>query len=70
MAIASRWIDRPFAGFLMNERMVPGNVGRYEWTGTQAGLRYPDKILAVNGRPVASIYFTVPSGSTIGSGCA
>jgi len=55
LLIASRWIDRPFAGFLMNERMVPGNVGRYNWTGTQAGLRYPDKILTANGRPVSSM---------------
>lgn len=55
LAIATRWIDRPFAGFLVNERLVPGNVGRYEWTGTRAGLRYPDKIVAVNGRSVASM---------------
>src|SRR2546427_3786271 len=55
LLIASRWIDRPFAGFLMNERMVPGNVGRYDWTGTQAGLKYPDKVLTANGWPVSSM---------------
>jgi class 3 adenylate cyclase/uncharacterized protein YigA (DUF484 family) len=55
LLIASRWIDRPFAGFLANERLVPGNVGRYDWTGTQAGLRYPDKILSANGQPVKSM---------------
>src|SRR6185503_2623809 len=55
LVIASRWSDRPFAGFLMNERMVPGNVGRYDWTGTQAGLRYGDKIVAANGQPVTSM---------------
>lgn len=55
LIIATRWIDRPFIGFLMNERLVPGNVGRYEWTGTQAGLRYGDKIVAANGQPVATM---------------
>lgn len=55
LVIASHWIDRTFPGFLMNERMVPGNVGRYDWTGTQTGLKYPDKILAANGRPVATM---------------
>jgi class 3 adenylate cyclase len=55
LMIATRWVDRPFPGFLVNERMIPGNVGRYEWTGTQAGLRYPDRIVAANGRPVRSM---------------
>ena len=55
VVIASRWIDRPFAGFLMNERMVTGNVGRYDWTGTQVGLKYPDKIVAANGQPIATM---------------
>jgi serine phosphatase RsbU (regulator of sigma subunit) len=48
------WIDKPFAGFLVNERMVVGNVGRYHWSGTTAGLKYPDKILAANGVPLSS----------------
>lgn len=52
---AIQWVDKPFAGFLLNERMVIGNVGRYHWTGTQAGLKYPDKILQVNAKTVASM---------------
>jgi class 3 adenylate cyclase len=55
LIIATRWIDRTFAGFLVNERMVPGNVGRYEWTGTRAGLKYLDRIMAANGQPVSSM---------------
>jgi class 3 adenylate cyclase len=55
LVLASRWINRPFAGFLLNERMVPGNVGRYDWTGTQAGLKYPDKIIAADGWPVTTM---------------
>ena len=52
---ASRWINKPFAGFLVNERMYLGNVGQYHWPGTQAGLKYPDKILEANGKPVRSM---------------
>ena len=52
---AVRWIDKPFAGFLVNERMVLGNIGEYYWTGTQAGLKYPDKIIAANGKAVHSM---------------
>ncbi|MBI3248644.1 MAG: SpoIIE family protein phosphatase [Deltaproteobacteria bacterium] len=51
---AVQWIDRPFPGFLVNERLVVGNFGRYEWTGAQAGLRYPDKVRKINDTAVAS----------------
>lgn len=55
-AVASiQWVDRPFAGALINERMVVGNIGRYSWTGIEAGLKYPDKVIAVNGHPVRSM---------------
>ena len=55
-AVASvQWIDRVFPGALINERMVIGNVGRYTWTGIGAGLKYPDKVLEVDGRPVGSM---------------
>lgn len=52
---ALQWVDKPFAGFLLNERMVVGNVGQYHWTGTQAALKYPDKIVTANGVAVASM---------------
>src|SRR4030066_1916783 len=52
---ASRWINKPFAGFLVNKRMVLGDVGQYYWTGTQAGLKYPDKILRADGRDIRTI---------------
>jgi serine phosphatase RsbU (regulator of sigma subunit) len=53
--LAVRWIDKPFAGFLVSPRMVLGNMGSYHWTGTQAGLKFPDKVLTANGQPIASI---------------
>src|SRR5881296_960030 len=52
--LAVQWANKPFAGFLVNERMVPGNVGQYHWTGTEAGLNYQDKILKANDQPLSS----------------
>jgi class 3 adenylate cyclase len=52
---ALRWVDKPFPGFLVNERMVLGNIGRYDWTGTRAGLKWPDRIVRADDRPIASM---------------
>jgi len=52
---AVKLANKPFPGFFLLERMVVPNTGRYHWTGIKAGLGYPDKILKVNGRKVASV---------------
>jgi adenylate cyclase len=52
---AIQWVNKPFAGFLINERMVLGNVGQYHWTGTRAGLKFPDKILKADGKVISSM---------------
>jgi serine phosphatase RsbU (regulator of sigma subunit) len=52
---AIEWIDKPFAGFLLNQRMVVGYYKQHYWTGTEAGLRYPDKILKANNKGILSI---------------
>lgn len=68
---ALQWVNRPFAGFLLNERMIIGNLGRYHWTGTAEKLRYPDKIVTANGTLVSSMQdlertiATVPVGQPI-----
>jgi len=49
---ATQFINKPFPGFLINERMLVAPIGQYQWSGTQAGLKYPDKILGANGTPV------------------
>jgi len=65
------WIDKPFPGFLINQRMVINGMGQYHWTGTQRGLKHPDKILEADGRPVASsaeldaIVAAVPVGTSL-----
>ena len=51
---AVRWMEKPFPGFLLNQRMVVGYVGLRHWTGTEAGLKYPEKILNANGRSISS----------------
>src|SRR3972149_5329185 len=51
---AVRWMDKPFPGFLLNQRMVVGYVGLRHWTGTEAGLKYPEKILNANGRSISA----------------
>src|SRR5512141_1377818 len=51
---AVRWMEKPFPGFLLNQRMVVGYVGLRHWTGTEAGLKYPEKILHANGRSISS----------------
>ncbi len=48
------WIDRPFPGFLLNQRMVTPGVGQYHWTGPQSGLENFDKILSANGQSLSS----------------
>jgi class 3 adenylate cyclase len=52
--VAVKRIDKPFAGFNLNRRMVVLNIGQYHWTGTKAGLKYPDKVLKANGKEVSS----------------
>ena len=51
---AVQWVNKPFPGFLINERMAVAPVARYHWTGNVAGLKYPDKILAANDEAVLS----------------
>ena len=52
---ALKWVNKPFPGFLLNERMVVAPIGQYSWSGTQAGLKYPDKILKANGKDVPAV---------------
>jgi len=51
---ALQWINTPFPGFLINQRMVINGMGQYHWTGSEAGLKHPDKVLAANGEPIRS----------------
>jgi class 3 adenylate cyclase len=48
-------IHKPFAGFLINQRMVVAYLGPGHWPGVKAGLKFPDKLLKAEGRPLASL---------------
>jgi len=45
-----RWINRPFAGFFLYENRIVAPHFLPEWSGKKAGLRFVDRIVAVEGR--------------------
>jgi sigma-B regulation protein RsbU (phosphoserine phosphatase) len=49
---AVSWINRPFAGILLYEFPYVGSMGSRDWPGYEAGLRYLDRIVSVEGQPV------------------
>lgn len=51
---AGSLVNEPFAGFFVNQNLKVGTSGSYHWTGTAAGLMYPDKILEANHQPLRS----------------
>jgi len=46
------WINKPFAGFVVYYSPHIGSLSLKEWPGAQAGLKYLDRIVAVDGHPV------------------
>jgi class 3 adenylate cyclase len=51
----AKLVNKPFAGFLINRRLIVSNAGQYSWPGIKEGLKYPDKILKINGVNISSI---------------
>ena len=45
-----QWISRPFPGFFLHENLTVGPYFLPSWSGTLAGLRALDRIVAVNGQ--------------------
>jgi len=54
IAVAS-WVNRPFAGFVMFENMMVDRPGPVHWTGSQAGIQFPDTVVTINGHSVQSL---------------
>jgi class 3 adenylate cyclase len=54
LASAAGRVGKPFASFLYHQSHDVGSVNDREWAGVQAGVRYRDVILEVNGRKVHS----------------
>ncbi len=51
---AERWIKIPFPGFLLYRNLTVAEISLYNWTGYKAGLKYYDRILALEGKRVSS----------------
>ena len=52
---ALQWINKPFAGFMMNPRHVIVTTGQQHWTGVQAGIKILDKMLLADDRTIKSM---------------
>ena len=46
------WINKPFPGFFLHDNLTIGPYFLPGWTGSIAGLKSLDRIVAVNGRPI------------------
>jgi serine phosphatase RsbU (regulator of sigma subunit) len=46
------WLNKPFGGFLTYDFPYVGSMGDREWTGVKAGLKFLDRIVEVEGKPV------------------
>jgi sigma-B regulation protein RsbU (phosphoserine phosphatase) len=49
---ALSWIKKPFAGFLIYDCPYVGSMSLAEWPGRQAGLKFLDRVLAMEVNPV------------------
>ncbi|WP_437536147.1 HAMP domain-containing sensor histidine kinase [Sorangium sp. So ce726] len=49
MRSALSWYERPFPGVLVDPDGVVSSVGLPSWEGFQKGLRYPDRVVEVDG---------------------
>jgi signal transduction histidine kinase len=48
------WTNRPFPGFFLWDNLFVPTFGDIDWTGYQAGLPHPSRLLAVDGDPAES----------------
>ena len=49
---ALSWINKPFAGFLVYHCPYVGSMSIQDWPGAQAGLKFLDRVLSVDGDPI------------------
>ncbi len=70
--LAWRWTKLPFAGAVWEHSLVVSGVrGTHPWSAQEVGVNGPDRIVAINGRPVSNalelerILATMDVGSTI-----
>jgi len=51
---AVSWVNKPFAGFLTYQEPLVGTINSREWPGPRVGLKFLERIVAVDGQPVRS----------------
>jgi len=51
---AVSWVNKPFAGFLTYQEPLVGTINNRAWPGPKAGLKFLERIVAVDGQPVRS----------------
>ena len=51
-AKALYWVNKPFPGFLLYKEAFVGSFKSRDWPGTRAGLKFVERITAVDGQPV------------------
>ena len=51
---AVSWVNKPFAGFLSYQEPLVGTINNQAWPGPKAGLKFLERIVAVDGQPVRS----------------
>jgi signal transduction histidine kinase len=49
---AATWYDHPFAGVLVTPEGIVSSIGMPGWSGIEQGLRFPDRMLRIDGTPV------------------
>jgi hypothetical protein len=49
---ASYWYRTPFVGALFEPNRVVSLIDRNGWAAKQAGVNWPDRLVAVNGMPL------------------
>jgi len=50
---AFSWINKTFSGFFIYNYGRVGSMGSTDWTGVEAGLKFMDRVTAVDGQPVS-----------------
>jgi len=49
---AVTFVGKPFPGFLVDDNLVVGTFGFPSWSGFVAGLKFPDRVVAIEGIPL------------------
>ncbi|HLF25939.1 MAG TPA: SpoIIE family protein phosphatase [Anaerolineae bacterium] len=52
--LALNWSARPFPGFVVEQTLVVASIDGEGWSGRQAGLGYPQRIIGIGGQPVST----------------